>query len=68
MTYSPLSRLVDGRCYRYALPMGPAAQLRIVPVALVRPGRLFRPGRSPLRSARKEPSRESTMLSTIVNN
>jgi hypothetical protein len=39
-----LSRLVDGRCYRYAPPMSPAAQLRIVSVALVRPGRLLRLG------------------------
>src|ERR1700677_2515440 len=44
VTYSPRSRLVNGRCYRYAPPMDPAAQLRIVPAALARPAGFPDPG------------------------
>src|ERR1700723_2102799 len=37
VAYSPQSRLFYGHCYRYAPPMDPAAQLRIVPAAPARP-------------------------------
>jgi hypothetical protein len=67
MTYSPYR----GSLTAAAIDMrrrwsGGAASHR--PHGVSAPGRLFRPGRPPLRSACIERSREWTILSTIVNN